>query len=74
MPKQNAKVIRGSYTMPPDDHELIEKLKTKCLNLGIVMNKGEILRAGLHALNRLSPSEVKVVAETVEKVKTGRPA
>jgi len=66
-------VIKDSFTMPPDDYALIEDLKEACLRQGIVMTKGEVLRAGLHVLNTLTPDQLMVVAASVEKIKAGRP-
>lgn len=68
------KVIRDSFTMPEDDYALIDKTQRKFMRLAIMLNKGEILRAGLHALEQLSNAELKELSVKVEKVKTGRPA
>jgi len=67
------KVIRDSFTMPVHDYEKISQLQAKCLKLGISVTKSEILRAGLHALERLSSDEIRVEMRTVEKIKPGRP-
>lgn len=67
------KVKRDSFTMPEDDYELINKLIMKAMKAGILMNKGEILRAGLKALNSMNSKDVKAAFEQVEKIKTGRP-
>jgi hypothetical protein len=68
------KVIRDSFTMPEDDYALIDKTQRRFMRLAIMLNKGEILRAGLHALEELSNAELKELSVKVEKVKTGRPA
>lgn len=67
------KVIRDTFSMPEDDYGIIAHLRHECMLLGIAMNKGEILRAGLHALNTMSSQELKESALSVEKIKTGRP-
>ena len=73
-PSINQKVIRDAFSIPQNDYDLIAKLRQECLIQGIPMNKGEIIRAGLHALNNMTPSELKEIARSVEKIKTGRPA
>lgn len=67
------KVIRDSFTMPVGDYELIGILKAKCIGLGIAVKKSELLRAGLHALSRISDESLAQVVRAVESVKTGRP-
>lgn len=68
------KVVRDSFTMPEDDYALIDKTQRRFMRLAIMLNKGEILRAGLHALEQLSNAQLKEISVKVEKVKTGRPA
>src|SRR5713101_4370836 len=67
------KVTRDSFTMPSTDYEKIGQLKAKCLKAGLSVTKSEIIRAGLHALERLSTEHLREVIESLEKVKTGRP-
>ena len=67
------KVIRDSFTMPAADYELIGVLKQRCIELGIVMKKSELLRAGLAALQRLPDDGLARIVTAVENVKTGRP-
>ena len=70
----NQKVIRDAFSLPQNDYDLIAKLRQKCLIQGIPMNKGEILRAGLRLLNNMTASDLKEAAQSVEKIKTGRPS
>jgi hypothetical protein len=67
------KVIRDSFSFPEQDYEKISELKKTCLANGVHVKKNEILRAGLHALTKLSLTELKQAVEQVEKIKTGRP-
>ncbi len=67
------KVTRDSFTMPSGDYELIAKAKEKCLKASISVTKSEIVRAGLHVLDRLSQEALKQLMQSLEKVKTGRP-
>ncbi len=68
------KVIRDSFTMPKQEFEKIAELKKQCLQLGVNVKKSEILRAGLHALLKLTPQQLKIAVSKVEKIKTGRPS
>lgn len=67
-----SQVVRDSFTMPADDHRLIRELQLTYARAGILFNKGEVLRAGLHALNRMSPDELAEVASRIEQLKSGR--
>ena len=68
------KVVRDSFTMPIDDYELIAELQIDSAKLGIIMTKGEILRAGLRALAGMTDAQLEKAVAKVEKIKTGRPA
>lgn len=67
------KVIRDSFTMPSKDYKKITQLREKCLKAGLSVTKGEILRAGLHALESLSAENLRQAVQSVEKIKPGRP-
>lgn len=67
------KVIRDSFTMPQNDHAKIAELKQLCLKTGMKVKKSELLRAGLHALVKLSAAQLKVALSGLEKIETGRP-
>ena len=68
------KVVRDSFTMPPNDYSLINTVQAKLLKAGVHITKGEVLRAGLHALKDLALPDLKKVVKRIEKVKVGRPA
>ena len=68
------KVVRDSFTMPKSDYEKIAALKQKCLDAGISVKKGELLRAGLLLLESASAKRLLAAISEVETVKTGRPA
>ena len=72
--KTKTKVIRDSFTIPENDYGLIKVLKQKCLALGIHVKKSELLRAGLHALNNMNDKNLSGLIDSIEKIKTGRPA
>lgn len=69
-----SKVIRDSFTMPEDDYNLIAGIRSRCLKAGVTVNKSEVIRAGLNALNEMSDKELLEIIERLAKVKTGRPS
>ncbi|PRY06331.1 hypothetical protein [Paraburkholderia sp. BL25I1N1] len=68
------KVVRDSFTMPKSDYDKIAALKQKCLEAGVSVKKGEILRAGLVLLESAALKRLLAAVSAVEQVKTGRPA
>ncbi|MCP4699778.1 MAG: hypothetical protein GY862_23445 [Gammaproteobacteria bacterium] len=69
-PKQ--KVIRDSFTLPESDYTLIKTLQDRGFDLRMHITKSELLRAGLHALEKMSEAELLEILQTVEKLKPGR--
>jgi hypothetical protein len=67
------KVIRDSFTMPQNDYAKIAELKQVCQKAGLQVKKSELLRAGLHALCKLSAAQLKQTIAQMEQIKTGRP-
>ena len=65
--------MRDTFTMPRSDYEKIAVLKQRCLDVGVVVNKSELLRAGLLLLVATSQEHLHAAVSAVEKVKTGRP-
>jgi hypothetical protein len=65
---------RDAFTMPIFDYDLISELITRSAMNGRVLNKSEILRAGLIALNSMTDIQFKKAASKVIKIKTGRPS
>jgi hypothetical protein len=70
---KKVKLIRDSFTMPSFDYDLIAALKVKALNSKAMLKKSELLRAGLHALNKLDAKQLIALVGTLAVVKTGRP-
>lgn len=67
------KVVRDSFTMPQSDYAKIGEFKQLCLKNGLHVKKSELLRAGLHALGKLSAAQLKAALSSLEKIETGRP-
>lgn len=66
-------VVRENFSLPPSDSELIEVLRRRAAREGVLLNRSELLRASLAALNRLSDAEIAAIGGQVPKIRTGRP-
>ena len=72
--QKKLKVVRDSFTMPQSDYDKIAALKKRFLKHGASVKKSELLRAGLHLLERLADPVLLEEIGLLESVKTGRPA
>lgn len=66
-------IIRETFSMPPSDSDLIDQLRQRSAAQGVMLNRSEILRAGLAALGTLSDAKLVEIGNQVPKMKTGRP-
>jgi hypothetical protein len=69
--------VRDSFSMPRFDHDRLGELIEPSLGVGMSMNKGELMRAGLCsliALSNMTDIQYKKTISQVEKIKTGRPS
>lgn len=71
--QERPKVVRDSFTMPVSDYEKLTQLKARCLQLGVHVKKGELLRSGLRALENMTDAQLLKMVQAIEKIKTGRP-
>jgi hypothetical protein len=67
------KLVRDSFTIPKDEYEVIDALKTRGGKLGQAIKKSELLRAGIKALAAMSDIQFKAAMIKVPTIKTGRP-
>lgn len=67
------KVVRDAFTMPASDHDLFAEIQKRCVSLGIVVTKSEIVRAGLKFMAEIDERQLKDIVAAVPKLKTGRP-
>ncbi len=67
------KVVRDTFSIPESDYLLLNKCKNRGIEFKCVVNKSEIVRAGLILLNSLSDEEFVKALKLVKKIKTGRP-
>lgn len=66
------KVIRDSFTLPYDDYQLIELIKDRALKASVSVNKSEVVRAGLLALQSMSEKDLLITLNSLTKIKSGR--
>lgn len=67
------KVVRDAFTMPAIDHDLFAEIQKRCVSIGIVVTKSEIVRAGLKFMAEIDEERLKDIVLAVPKLKTGRP-
>ena len=67
------KLVRDSFTMPPDDYALIAQIKLRALKLEHAIKKSELLRAGLKVLAAMDDRALRAALRAVPALKTGRP-
>jgi FixJ family two-component response regulator len=72
--KKTKKLVRDSFTMPAEEHQIIDKLKKKIRTTGSEVKKSELIRAGIAVLDTLSSRALAAAINRVPNLKTGRPA
>lgn len=65
-------VVTATFTMPPQDVERIDRLRTRIGKLGHTASKSEIVRAGLAVLEGIDDAVLSEVLNTLTKVALGR--
>lgn len=66
------KAVRDAFTFPPSDHALFDEIQKKGMKVGVMVNKSEIVRAGLYLLNSLNDMDLEKALTSVDRLKTGR--
>jgi hypothetical protein len=70
---KKAKLVRDSFTIPKDEYLALQTLKERAIRLAKPAKKGELLRAGLWALAKMSDSVFLSTVAAIPSLKTGRP-
>lgn len=55
------------------DAELLSCIKRRCTKAGVSADEGEVLRAGLNALDAMEDRKLASLFESMRRVQTGRP-
>lgn len=66
-------VARGSYSIPHEEHEILENLVTKFPLIKPPLNKSELIRIGIHEVSELKQSQVKDRLDKIGRLKVGKP-
>jgi hypothetical protein len=68
------KRIRGDFSMPLADYELIAALKATSRSNGRPVKKNELLRAGLHALRAMSSTQLMTMLAALASTRDAEPS
>lgn len=68
-----AKVIRATFSLPDSCLEQLDRLQVKFGRKGHILNRSEVVRVGLAALEQMKQDELQSMVAYVERLKAGRP-
>lgn len=68
--KTKPKRVRGSFSMPRSDYDLIASLKSNAIKQGRPVKKNELLRAGLRVLIALHEDDLRAALAAVQSDKS----
>jgi len=66
-------VVRATFSLPGSALTDIEAIRKKLALDGYILNKSEVVRVGLAALDTLSERHIKKAIGDIERLKAGRP-
>lgn len=69
----DSKVVRDTLTLVPEDRALIDNLQLRCWKQNLRLNKSEIFRLALRALDRVDLVDLQDLAASMPRVAKGRP-
>lgn len=69
---QKSTLVKGTFSMPPYDYALIDKIRTKAAKEGRISASSEVIRASLHALDLLEGQELVDMFDRLKKMTPGR--
>lgn len=64
---------KATFSMPESSIDDIDRLRRKFGRHGMLLNRSEIIRAGLSALEAVSESQALKIASNLERLPPGRP-
>ena len=71
--KPRPKLVRDSFTIPKGEYAVLGELKERAARLIRPVKKGELLRAGIVALNAMPDRAFLATLSAVPSLKPGRP-
>jgi hypothetical protein len=73
-PVGESAVIKETFSLPPDESALIDRVRMRAAALGMMLNRSEVVRLGvLAALKYLDDGQLVEAADAIPRIKTGRP-
>ncbi len=67
------KVIRATFSLPNSCLEQLDRLQVKFGRKGHILNRSEVVRIGLAALERMKQNDLQSTVDYVQRLKAGRP-
>ena len=62
------RIHKALITLPTSDYKLIDEMKIRAAGMRFLLNKSEVVRAGLRALKNLSDQEFKNVVDNIDNL------
>jgi hypothetical protein len=72
VPKGESSVVRETFSLPPNDSSAIEAVRRRGAVAGVMLNRSEVVRAGIAALLKVDGKTFNEVVSGVPKLKSGR--
>lgn len=72
--KNSERVVRATFSLPGSALGEIDALRKKLALDGYILNKSEVVRVGLVALDGLTNKHTKAVICELERLRAGRPS
>lgn len=67
-------VIRATFSLPESAVEEIDAIRKKLAQDGHILNKSEVVRVGLAALENISERHIRAAIGDIARLKAGRPS
>jgi Arc/MetJ-type ribon-helix-helix transcriptional regulator len=64
--------VRDTFSMPPEEYEVIDRVRNKVAREGFIYSKSEVVRAALAALGAMQTKDLVYLLSKVERIKPGR--
>jgi Arc/MetJ-type ribon-helix-helix transcriptional regulator len=71
--KTAPKAVRATFSLPASTIDEMERLRQKLASVGFILNRSELVRVGLVALELLSGKNVEKAIAEIDRLKAGRP-
>ena len=72
VPKGESSIVRETFSLPPADSADIEAVRRRGAAAGVMLNRSEVVRAGIAALLKIDELTFNEVVSGVPKLKSGR--